>query len=293
MDRDPPTSRSPKPVAAKAAANGTLLEAAFVDPAYTWPPPEGQGRNAIELQASLNLTHNLDDDDDASFVTTASMKERMRLPPKPHDYLQYTWWKCCGRSASVDSIAFRAYEQRCAEAKRARQEHAALRKARDRLRTQNRRKEQRYSTVPEGILVYRLDTSRRLLQLMSQPHERTDRNTLVTEMTIVRAAPSNDKSRRGLVLTGEDGTIVTLIACEQRTATAWLEAMSLMSAKAKWSVLRKGGVSHERGETLGSLGYQSHGCLTRCSFASVRPFGASGTRKSSMINSSRRLKTRT
>jgi hypothetical protein len=36
---------------------GTLLEAAFafVDPAYQWPLPEGEGWNVIELQASISV----------------------------------------------------------------------------------------------------------------------------------------------------------------------------------------------------------------------------------------------
>ena len=226
-------------VAAKAAVNGTLLEAAFVDPAYSWPPADGQGKNAIELQASLNL---VDNDDDASVLTTDSLKERMKMPAKPHDYHKYAWWKCCGGSG-VDTIAFRAYEKRRAEALQARKDYANFKKARAKNKTMQYRRGQKYGTVPEGILVYRLDTSKRLLQLMSSPHAKTDLSQLVTEMTIVRAAPSSDKSRRGLVLTGEDGKSITLIACEQRTATAWLEAMSLMAAKTKWSVLRKGGVS--------------------------------------------------
>jgi hypothetical protein len=57
---------------------GTVLEAAFVDPAYQWPPPEGEGRNAIELQASVTL---LDDGD--SVKITDSMRQRMEIPPKP------------------------------------------------------------------------------------------------------------------------------------------------------------------------------------------------------------------
>ena len=64
------------------APYGTVLEAAFVDPAYVWPPPDGEGRNAIELQASVNLM-TMDDDDGATVLTTESQKERMRLPEKP------------------------------------------------------------------------------------------------------------------------------------------------------------------------------------------------------------------
>jgi hypothetical protein len=56
--------------------NGTILEAAFVDPAYPWPPVDGQGKNAIELQASAKL---LDDDDH----TTDGEREAMKMPKKP------------------------------------------------------------------------------------------------------------------------------------------------------------------------------------------------------------------
>ena len=33
-----------------------------------------------------------------------------------------------------------------------------------------------------------------------------------------------------MILTGVDGSSVTLVACEQRTAIAWLEAIDLMLA---------------------------------------------------------------
>ena len=42
------------------SSGGAILEAAFVDPAYAWPPVEGQGKNAIELQASTALMRNAD-----------------------------------------------------------------------------------------------------------------------------------------------------------------------------------------------------------------------------------------
>ena len=44
----------------QAPLTGTILEAAFVDPAYSWPPQEGEGRNAIELQAATNLLKGVD-----------------------------------------------------------------------------------------------------------------------------------------------------------------------------------------------------------------------------------------
>mmetsp|Transcript_17398 Transcript_17398/g.43410 ORF Transcript_17398/g.43410 Transcript_17398/m.43410 type:complete len:199 (+) Transcript_17398:238-834(+) len=58
---------------------GTILEAAFVDPAYQWPSPDGAGKNAIELQASVNIML----DDNESVKTTESQKERMTIPKNP------------------------------------------------------------------------------------------------------------------------------------------------------------------------------------------------------------------
>src|SRR5210317_1161364 len=60
--------------------SGTIFEAAFVDSAYSWPPAEGQGKNAIELQASTALMRsaahpndNVDDLDDDEISLTPSM----------------------------------------------------------------------------------------------------------------------------------------------------------------------------------------------------------------------------
>lgn len=49
------TGRDPPAMASHKGVSGTILEAAFFDPAYSWPPAEGQGKNAIELQASTAL----------------------------------------------------------------------------------------------------------------------------------------------------------------------------------------------------------------------------------------------
>jgi hypothetical protein len=65
---------------------------------------------------------------------------------------------------------------------------------------------------------------------MSEPHCKTDESTLLREVVVASARPSQDKSRRGVILTGVDGSSVTLVACEQRTAIAWLEAIDLMLA---------------------------------------------------------------
>jgi len=139
------------------------------------------------------------------------------------------------------------YERAKKSALKHRKKHYAGKKARAReLRMQNR-----YNRVPEGILIYRLDTATQTVSLMSETHSKTDTETLVREFTIVAARASPDKTRRGMILTGiavpddEDNfgdtekegdespretTEITLVACEQRTAIAWLEAIDLMLA---------------------------------------------------------------
>lgn len=218
----------------KAAARGTILEAAFVDPAYNWPPVEGEGKNAIELQASINLISQLDGTDDASDATTESWKERMKMPPKPVKPKAGGLFGCCRSNDAVVTD----YAQKCKEyeakkiaALEARKEYADMKRSSAKSKAKQYRRANKYNLVPEGILVYRLDTSTHTVKLMSAPHSKTKLATLMTEMKVMRANPSPDKSRRGIELVGEDGSMVTLVACEQRTATAWLEAMNLMKAK--------------------------------------------------------------
>jgi len=207
---------------------GTILEAAFVDPAYDWPPPDGVGKNAIELQASVNLI-----DDDDSVKTTESQKKRMTIPPKPvvgadeKGGKKERWWNCCS-SAGGDAVIvdLADYENAKRAALQARKEHYAAKKA----RAKQHRMKSRYNRVPEGILIYRLDTATQMVSLMSEPHSKTETDKLVREMVVAAARPSPDKTRRGMILTGVDGTTMTLVACEQRTAIAWLEAIDLMLA---------------------------------------------------------------
>jgi hypothetical protein len=202
---------------------GTILEAAFVDPAYDWPPADGIGKNAIELQASITLI-----DDSDSVRTTESMKERMTIPVKPtlDSAKKSRWWNCCKSGGDEAIVNLAEYENAKRAALQARKEHYAEKKA----RAKALRKKARYNRVPEGILIYRLDTATQTVSLMSEPHSKTDQATLVVEMIVASARPSPDKTRRGMVLTGVDGTTATLVACEQRTAIAWLEAIDLMLA---------------------------------------------------------------
>lgn len=214
----------------EASKFGTLLEAAFVDPAYTWPPVEGVGKNAIELQASIDLLQG----DDISVGTTESMRARMRPPDRPVIVPSKKWWQCCKKDEhAIEQI--REYEQKKMAAKEARKAYAHLKKEKKKQKEMARRLQTKYNRIPEGILIYRLDTSKKRLMLMSPPHTNTNLSTLVVEMTVVSAYPSPDKSRRGIVLVGADGHEATLTACEQRTAVSWLEAINLMTAKAEHS----------------------------------------------------------
>jgi len=211
-------------------ASGTILEAAFVDPAYSWPPKDGEGRNAIELQASILLLKDGTMDDADSVLTTESMKRRMRFPKQPQKVKQ-RWWNCCRCDSAVEDEEMKLYEKEKQRALEARQQHEQEKRERLREKEKEHRKKNRYNRVPEGILIYRLDTSTHELSLMSEPHSKTDLSKLVREMKVVKASPSSDRSRRGIELVGEDDRVVTLVACEQRTATAWLEAMNIMFAR--------------------------------------------------------------
>mmetsp|Transcript_18662 Transcript_18662/g.46197 ORF Transcript_18662/g.46197 Transcript_18662/m.46197 type:complete len:734 (+) Transcript_18662:259-2460(+) len=202
---------------------GTVLEAAFVDPAYTWPPPEGEGKNAIELQASVNLL-----DDSVSVQTTDSQRERMTIPPKPvaQPPPKKKFWQCCSKANDEDMLEMHQWELQKKAALDARKDHYDLKME----RAKEVRRRNRYNRVPEGILIYQLNTANQTLTLMSQPHSQTDTTTLVEEMVIASARPANGKTRRGMLLRGSDGTTVTLVACEQRTAIAWMEAIDMMLA---------------------------------------------------------------
>jgi len=240
---DSESQTATQPSALQFGKGGTVLEAAFVDPAYQWPSPDGVGKNAIELQASVNIM--LDDND--SIRTTESQKERMTIPEKPPlSEKKAKWWNCCKSGGDSAILSLAEYEAAKRAALKHRKKHYASKKA----RAKEMRMKDRYNRVPEGILIYRLDTATQTISLMSETHSNTDEETLCRELTIVSAKPSPDKTRRGMILTGivagvsdeenndeSDGEEkkrrtkeVTLVACEQRTAIAWLEAIDLMLA---------------------------------------------------------------
>ena len=243
----------------ESAPCGTILEAAFVDPAYSWPPADGQGKNAIELQASLKLLSEGDDDQDSVF-TTESALARMRPPSAPRP--RASFFSCCRSNAVVSPEEMRRYEEEKARAAEARREHLAAKADYITAKDKAARRANKYSTVPEGILIYRLDTQKGYLQLVSSPHALTNLERLVQECVVVAAVPYGSPSRRTLQITDEHGKTHLLTACEQRTATAWLETMNLMVAKKKSlsvSFFRKVG-RRRRGEFVLRARMRSHCC---------------------------------
>ena len=232
---------------------GTVLEAAFVDPAYQWPPPEGQGKNAIELKASQSLMADLEDPTMEFNKETQTFQKRAAMAPgqrgvrttktvvEDHSYRGFWCCKWDVKNHVAENIREDPFEVDEHGNVVAMPEAAASMAATEApeepaeaaVDEKQQRREARYGKVPEGILIYRLNTQTRRLELLSNPHSNTNLDTLVRDMIIKKASPSNDKTRRGMNLVGEDGTKTTLVACEQRTAIAWLEVleMGLKSSK--------------------------------------------------------------
>lgn len=249
---------------------GTILEAAFVDPAYSWPPKDGEGRNAIELQASTALLTSVRSRDEEDVLSDDDLKSSPSTiieeptPPKLSRTKQVTtvettyssrcgFFKLCKKAedqvvhthtveeplgddeAAIKKQQYedakRAAAQRKAEKKLKKKERLKLRKEREEALRRAERDRTKYSRVPEGIFVYRLDTAAKTVTLLSGPSSNTDLDALLRHMVVAAVSPSADKTRRGICLTGVDGTHATLVACEQRTATAWLEAMDMMLGK--------------------------------------------------------------
>jgi len=221
---NPSEETVPKESAGKSNfSKGTTLVAAFVDPAYSWPPADGQGKNAIELQATTELLNDgeEDDDDGDDEATTDAEREAMKMPEKPPSFRRRGIFSCC-RSADLHAVS--EYEQRKKQVITSRKEHNARKKAQAR----KKRKKDRLNNVPEGILIYRLDTTKRTIELISESSNNTNPDTLLRSIVVASSSPSNDSSRRGIDIIDVDGRKTTFVACEQRTAISWLEAIDLM-----------------------------------------------------------------
>jgi hypothetical protein len=214
---------------------GTILEGAFVDPAYNWPPADGQGKNAIELQASLQLlgaNGSVAGDNDSVF-TTDTARQRMKDPKLPSLPLSRRLFFCCSRNgdaAAVSPEQMDKYRAKKLQAEQARNSHAKAKKKYLQQKEMSARLARKYESVPEGILIYRLDTSTGVLELVSNTHDNTP-ETILRRCVVAHAVAAPHKSRRAIELTDQDGQVHVLTACEQRTATAWLEAVNLLHAK--------------------------------------------------------------
>ena len=274
-------------------ATGTLLEAAFVDPAYPWPPEEGRGPRAVELRPSLALPRSADEggadsggaeEGDEEVSLSPSMvssdeeepedgfqEERPKFRTKKINATETVvstkgrlWWKRVITEEVVSEKEVRIDEQgnvitdleatqrqrdfnerrrateldrvqrrRAKEARRAERRRRVAAKRRQRRR--EARATERHRHVPAGVLIYRLDTSSRAVTLVSGPHRKTDAENLLQRTTVGHAAPDGDVSpRRGILITdAKTGMKRTLVACEQRTAVAWLEVIDMMLAGAR------------------------------------------------------------
>jgi len=245
------------------SAMGTILEAAFVDPSYSWPPEEGVGKNAIELQASMALLDNTDPNSkNLDYPEPPQITNRQKVVTQTEVITtsRCGFFQCCKSEEAVlnthtEKIPLNLEEKARLQAEylQKKQEIRKLRKDRNKKLREKQQEEflkGKYARVPEGILIYRLDTSTRTLTLCSAPSSRTDLNTLVREMVIVNAHPSRGKSRRGIWLVGDRGEKTELVTCEQRTAIAWMEALKMM--------LEKKGKSSEEEEYLNLAAYSNN-----------------------------------
>jgi len=214
---------------------GMILIAAFVDPAYA-----DAGDNAtIELKASSYILG----DENAirePEVPKIAVKKIYKTETEQVIESRCGIFNCCRKTVSVDTHTYfvGAKPVNKKEADRLAKDYVAKR---DEARRQMKEREMKerdkrklqinivsYDKVPEGILIYRLDTADGSITLLSRPHRLTDTKNLLRFMTVENAEPSPDKSRRGILLIGKNGVEHKLTACEQRTAVAWMEALNMM-----------------------------------------------------------------
>lgn len=232
---------------------GAILEAAFIDPTHSWPPEEGQGKNAIELQASTVLLQTVDPqilvtDDFSDDIDDANLKEPdmpklktcRKITTTTETVTTYRGgiFRCCKSSDAIVNTHSEKLPVNPAEKARLKAEFLekkarvrSLRNEKEHRAKQRRRlrnEREKYARVPEGIVIYRLDTSNRTLTLRNNPASNKKFGALIEDMVITDARPGPDTSRRVIRLSGDGGEIVELVACEQRTAIAWMEALDMM-----------------------------------------------------------------
>jgi len=229
---------------------GTILEAAFVDNAYNWPPREGEGSNAVELEASTLLMTKAGDSNvnpqDLTYPELPKIKTKKRVVTETETVTMSRcgFLKCCKSDEHVVNTHSKTQQMPVdpEEKKRLKEEYlnkrSQVRKNRKEKR-QQRIQEEKYAHVPDGVLIYRLDTQQKTVTLISAPNSNTDLAHLMTDITVVDASPSSGSGndldtamgRRGIMLTDENGEKHELITCEQRTATSWIEALNMMLGK--------------------------------------------------------------
>jgi len=227
-------------------AGGTILEAAFVDPAYEWPPEEGVGKNAIELQASTALLLSADPDmnlDGVEEPEIPQIKNRSKVITETEIVTtsRCGFLRLCQKEEAVVNTHTERYPLDTEEKARLQSEYLdkkkemltlqkeKAKKARDRMREQMAK--DKYTRIPEGVFIYRLDTAAHTVSLMSNPSSNTNLSILIKKITVTDAYPSRDKSRRGIWLMGTRGEQMELVACGQITAIAWMEALNMMLGK--------------------------------------------------------------
>mmetsp|Transcript_16796 Transcript_16796/g.25138 ORF Transcript_16796/g.25138 Transcript_16796/m.25138 type:complete len:741 (-) Transcript_16796:252-2474(-) len=237
-ERAPPqsqTHQSPIPSSPNHAGAGAILEGAFVDPAYSWPPPDGAGANALEIVSKT--TGSTEQDDDLAYPEVPKIKARRKVITETEIVTTGRcggFLKCCRSEEAVVKTHTETIPEDLEEKQRLRAEYLQKRDMVKKKRREWKLKkveEGKYNTVPEGVLVYRLDTAQKTVTLVSAPNSNTDMKNLMTEMRVVDAAPSKASNRRGILLTGDNGETVEIVACEQRTATSWMEALNMVLGK--------------------------------------------------------------
>ncbi len=196
------------------------------------------GKNAVEIVS--NDTG--ETEEDLSYPEVPKIKARRKVITESEIVQKgrcFGVFNCCKSEEAVLNTHTETIPIDPDEKERLREEYLQKReqvkkKRRERkVKLKLKEKEKKYNIVPEGVLVYRLDTSQKLVTLISAPSSNTDMANLVTEIVVLDASPSRSSNRRGIILTGESGETFELVACEQRTATSWMETLNIMLGKEK------------------------------------------------------------
>lgn len=240
----PPSSTTKK--------SGAIIEGAFVDPAYTWPPEEGVGKHAFEVVSKGTGST----EEDLAYPEVPKIKARRRVITETEVVTTGRCgglFKCCTSEEAVVNTHTETIPENEEEREKLKKDYLQKRdQVKQKRRERKAQKEaeanaasSKYANVPEGVLIYRLDTTNKSITLISAPNSNTDMKNLMTEMTVVDALPSRSSSRRGILLTGSNGETYEIVACEQRTATSWMETINMMLGKDRHGMKK---VSYDNGD---------------------------------------------